>query len=186
MFAAKKSKHIQLVDQLIELAKEKQINEIQLALKEQEARELQKNDLAWSSCILGIIECLRNNEKNSRRYHLTAINHSNNDPEIIYNFAVSLEGFGYLNEALNYALMAYDIEKDPLYIEFAIDRAYELGLSETVKRLIADWKKLTGKIHSLEDTELEKNAGVVREKVEQMLNRDLTDHKELWTKLADT
>ena len=179
-------KYEQLIDELNLMLIEGHINELKLAAIRKEANNILKQDQAEGFCLLGVLAYFNNNLNESRYYHNLAIAWSDKNPNMLFNYAISLKRFGKFAEAMSLGQEAYEKTKSLKHLEFLIDTALKQGLNSIAKQYIEEKELLTGEKHPISDEEIEDNFGVVRQEIMDIVKQDIDTNYRLWKKLAHT
>lgn len=149
---ALKSKYPDLVEKLNLFRRTSDFSTFELLRLKKDAEKIKENvDLASGFALLGMISCLEKNERQMRSFFERAVQQSGRAFQHLINFALSLQYFGFFEEAYGYAFEAY--EKNPLNeecIEIAIKAACILNKKVDFEQLVAAQRKITNKKHSLE------------------------------------
>lgn len=177
---AKKSSR--LIDELNKLALAESVNELALVRLKLEAEELLRSDRSGAFMVLGAISSLLRDEKAMHRYHRSALDWADDRVLALFNYGNSMAWMGDYSGALELSKMSYELAPNTRALDLMIRSALSLGLNGLVRKLLDEWKKLTGEEHELENEE--PYAGEIRENIMNLLEEDMENHAELWKSLA--
>ncbi|MCP4113031.1 MAG: hypothetical protein GY749_47140 [Desulfobacteraceae bacterium] len=115
-----------------------------------EAKKLrEQNFLEEAFAILGMIACIEKNIEEMHSYHRRALGYSGETYFSLYNYATSLTFSSLYQEAYEYALKAFEIEKNEKVINLILHTTYLLNKKDEFTKYAQLYKKLYGKEHRM-------------------------------------
>ncbi|MDM8552613.1 hypothetical protein QUF72_21195 [Desulfobacterales bacterium HSG2] len=116
-----------------------------------EAKKLKKQEVLLEEVftILGIIACIEGNIEKMHSYHRNALGYSGETYFSLYNYTASLMYSSLYQEAYEYALKAFDLEKNEKIMTMILHTTHLLNKKDEFTEYAQLYKKLYNKEHDI-------------------------------------